>query len=174
MTMRVGGKRKDVLLELMVPLSTQESLILNAVGRHALFSLSTQTGTGHAGLSKVNSHLCNSLWPFTVGFSVQNRIKSKVRSSIHASTSGDLVRICTDASVKHWITTMKKKLQHFYTGWPEDSNIVMVEDSYPWLMTCILLTLNNTKRTAECGTVHSSISWETKHRQCKKELRRNH
>lgn len=73
------------------------------------------------------------------GFSAQNRIKSKVRNSLSVSTLEDLVRISTEGpslelfdpepSVKRWLSSSKRKRRPNYTGWPSDTDILMVGDT---------------------------------------------
>lgn len=73
------------------------------------------------------------------GFSAQNRIKSKVRNCLSVSTLEDLVRISTEGpslelvdaepSVKHWLSSSKRKRRPNYTGWPSDTDILMVGDT---------------------------------------------
>lgn len=72
------------------------------------------------------------------GFSAQNRIKSKVRNSLHVSTLEDLIRISTEGpsleqfdsepGAKRWLSA-KKKRRPDYTQWPSDMDIIMVSGS---------------------------------------------
>ncbi len=73
------------------------------------------------------------------GFSAQNRIKSKVRNSLHVSTLEDLIRISTEGPsleqfdpepcVKLWLSAKKKRRRPNYTQWPSDMDIIMVSGS---------------------------------------------
>lgn len=73
------------------------------------------------------------------GFSAQNRIKSKVRNSLHVSTLEDLIRISTEGPsleqfdpepcVKRWLSAKKKRRRPNYTQWPSDAEIIMVSDT---------------------------------------------
>lgn len=73
------------------------------------------------------------------GFSAQNRIKSKVRSSLSVTTLEDLARISTEGpslmqfapepSVKSWLSASKRRRRPNYTGWPSDTDMVLVGDT---------------------------------------------
>ncbi|XP_049432728.1 uncharacterized protein LOC125889084 [Epinephelus fuscoguttatus] len=63
------------------------------------------------------------------GFSARNRIKNSVRSSLHVSTTEDLMRISTEGgpletfdptnSAIHWLSSSKRSRRPNYKEWPE-------------------------------------------------------
>ncbi|XP_041954873.1 zinc finger protein 862-like isoform X1 [Alosa sapidissima] len=72
------------------------------------------------------------------GFSAQKRIKSSLRSSLHVSTTVDLIRISTEGPslerfdptkcAENWLSAGKRSRRPGYKAWPSDSDMIFISD----------------------------------------------
>ncbi|XP_076121139.1 zinc finger protein 862 isoform X2 [Alosa pseudoharengus] len=72
------------------------------------------------------------------GFSAQKRIKSSLRSSLHVSTTEDLIRISTEGPslerfdptkcAENWLSAGKRSRRPGYKAWPSDSDMIFISD----------------------------------------------